>query len=109
MKIKLARIFPSRMAKLEIGAMRRASSVSLVCSRENEGLQHQRTGEQERDPQKAGAVAARFGGSGIKSEAEEHDHDQGENDGGAEQFARAEFEAQLLCERRLPPRAQWSS
>ena len=57
--------------------MRRASSVSLVCSRAKDGLQHQRAGEKKRDPEQAGTVAAGFGGGGIEGEAEEHDYDQG--------------------------------
>ena len=38
MKMKFASILPSRIANGEIGAMRNASSVSLACSRENEGF-----------------------------------------------------------------------
>jgi hypothetical protein len=59
-------------------------------------IEHQRTGEQEGDPEQAGSVAAGFGGSGVEGEAEEDDYDEREDYRGGEEFARAEFEAEFF-------------
>ena len=79
-KMKFASIFPSTIAKLRNGRhAERVQRVVRLLARERR-MQHQRTGEKKRDPEQAGAVAAGFGGRGIKGEAEKHDDDQGEDD-----------------------------
>lgn len=49
-------------------------------------LQHQRGGEQKRQPEQAGSEPPRLVRGGIKREAEKHDHNQDENDGGGQEF-----------------------
>ncbi len=61
-------------------------------------MEHQGACEQKRQPEQAGAEAARFGGCGVESEAEKHEHNEHENERAHEQFARAEFGAQFLRE-----------
>ena len=68
--MKFANIFPRRIAKGEMGAMRRASRVSLVLLAGEGWMQHQRAGEEKGDPEQAGAVAADSVGGRIEDEAE---------------------------------------
>ena len=78
--------------------MRRASSVSFDLLARERRIQHQRAGEQKRDPEQARAVAARFGGGRLECKAEKHDDDQREDHRGREKLARAKFEAKLFRE-----------
>ena len=96
MKIKLARIFPSRIAKLgDGGHAQRVQGLVILFAGEG-WVEHQRAGEKEGDPEQAGAVAAGFGGGGVEGEAEEDYYDQGEDYCSGEEFARAEFEAKFF-------------
>src|SRR5690349_12033275 len=61
-------------------------------------MQHQRSRKQERQPQQPWAESARFGGGRVEGEAEKHEHDQHENEGGNQQLAGAKFGAQFLAE-----------
>ena len=79
------------------GKTERAERVVALLA-EKTGLQHQRGGEKNGEPEEAGAELARFFGSGADGKAEQDQDDQDENDGGGQEFARTEFRAQFLTE-----------
>ena len=79
------------------GETQRAERVVVLLA-EEAGLQHERSGEENGQPEQAGAEVARLFGGGIEGEAEEHDDHQDEDDRGGEKFAGAEFGAKFLAE-----------
>ena len=107
--MKFASIFPEQDRERRDGRhAQRVERLIRLLARER-WVEHQRAGEEERDPEQAGAVAAGFAGRGIEGKAEKHHDDQREDDRGGEQFARAEFEAQFLGEHDGGGASEWSS
>ncbi len=79
------------------GQAKRAERVVALFAQKT-GLQHQRGGEKNGEPEEAGAEFARFFAGGADGEAEQDQDHQDENDGGGEKFAGTKFRAKFLVE-----------
>ena len=78
------------------GQAKRAERVVALFAQKT-GLQHQRGGEKNGEPEEAGAEFARFFAGGADGEAEQDQDHQDENDGG-EKLAGTKFRAKFLIE-----------
>ena len=81
--------------------MRRAASVSLVCSRVNEGCSISEPANSSASHSRPGAKRRDSTDVGIEGEAEQHQHHQHEDQRGGQQFARAELRLRSSLSSRI--------
>src|SRR5215472_2173156 len=75
-----------------------AECVVVLLTKET-GLQHQRSGEKDSEPEKAGTEFAGLFRGGADGKAEEDEYDENKDDGGSEEFAGTKLGAKFLAEK----------